>query len=390
MNRIRYPVWFRSPVPGTSAFLAAAAALLMAISVWAQESPVSLESILPPEGQPGQEVEVTLNGRGFAEANEIHLIVGELEVRESWIISDQQMGAILYIPEGAPPGPRDVQVIANFGQDEEFPAVLFEGFTVLGFEAPPPEESPPPEPPSPGDFEHPPDQSEPGFDGWDGILILLLGIILLSGGTVVIGISLVWRRSILRRKWQAQASESDLPETCQPGTHFVRREKPEIKPGRWKVTGLKITVYDADSSGPGTVHHAPEEVVKKLDEGARQRLLRGMSEALAEEVMQISEYLSVSILSWQSSSRTGDDIYLQTKLEGGQAEQKFIRYRCIGTPGSWQKQVEWSLKLKAVDYLPIVVRGPGADESREAYAAHLNERVHLYLLNMLEESGSLF
>ena len=377
-------------MPGVSAFLAAACALLMTASAWAQESPVTVESIMPSEGQPGQELEVTLNGSGFAEANEVHLVVGELEVLESWIISDRQMGAIFYIPEGAQPGPRDVELIANFGPEEEFPAVLFEGFTVLGFEAPPPEESPPPEPPFPEDFDHPPDQLDGGFNGWDGILILILGAIFLSGGTVAVGLSLLWRRSVLHQKWQSQASESDLPQTCQSGTHFVRREKPEIKPGRWKVTGLKIIVYDADSSHPGTVHHAPAEVVKKLDDGVRQRLLRGMSEALTEEVTQISEYLSVSILAWQSSSRTGDDIFLQTKLEGGQAEQKFTRYRCVGTPGNWQKQLEWSLKLKAVDYLPEAVRGPGADESREAYAAHLSEQVHAYLLKMLEESGSLF
>ncbi len=362
-------------------------AVCLVSSTRTQEYPIDLESITPAEGQPGQGLEVTLQGRGFGDAGEVYVYIGDLEVEEAWVISDREIGGVVFIPEYARPGPRDVELAVVFGPDEEFSASLESGFIVLEGEAHPPDEIGPPEPPPPDDFVEP--RGGP-FDGWLPLGLVLLGGLLLFGGSVVIALTLVWRRAVVRQKWQAQATENELPQTCQAGTHIVRREKPKIKPGRWKVTGLKITVYDAGSRVTDAVHPASAELVKNLDSSARQRLLLGLSEPLEQKVQQIGEDLTASVLAWQANSRSGKDLYLQTRLEGGQAEQKFIRYRCAGTPGVWTKQAEWTLKLKAMDHLPRAVRGPGEGESPEAYAGFLKEQAGAYLLALLEEAGSLF
>jgi hypothetical protein len=369
--------------------LALLIALLVA-SAGVQEYPIALESIAPAEGQPGQELEVSLLGRGFGDASEVFVSIGDLEVWEAWVISDGEIGAVIYIPEDAPPGPRDAEVAVVFGPDEEFSAGLESGFIVLEGEAPPPDETGPEEPPSPDDFVEPPGGPDGTIDRWLLLVLVLLGGTVLFGGSVVIALTLVWRRAVVRQKWQAQATENELPQTCQAGTYIVRREKPRIKPGRWKVTGLKVTVYNAGSGTTDAVHQASAELVKKLDSAARQHLLHGMSESLEQSVEQIGGELTPSMLAWQLNSKAGQDLYLQTWLEGGQAEQKFIRYRCTGSPGGWVKQAEWTLKLKAIDRLPRVVRGPAEGETREKYSAFLKEQAGAYLLEVMEGTGSLF
>lgn len=106
------------------------------LPVWAQE-PVYLRAVEPREGQPGQELELTLWGGGFEGAREVQVTIGGIEVLEAWVESDEVIIAHVFIPEDAPPGPRPVEVVAVFGPNEEFPAGLDEGFFVLEREAPP-------------------------------------------------------------------------------------------------------------------------------------------------------------------------------------------------------------------------------------------------------------
>lgn len=363
---------------------------LLVASTQFQEFPVYLSSISPTTGLPGQKMELTLFGQGFDEANEVRLFIGELEILDLWVVSNEQMGAIIYIPENIRPGPRDVEVVAVYGPNEEFPASLAGGFNVLEAAVLPPDEIPPPELAYPDENTPIPELQEGSSNGDNTLLFVLVAGILLVGGVATVILSLLWRRSIVRKQRQSQASEQKPPQTCQAGTHYVYREKLKIKPGRWKVSGLKVTVYDSQGGTTEAVHQAPREIVKNLDKLAHQRLLHGMSEELEQEVRDNSATLAASILEWQMQSRSGQDIYLQTRLEGGQAEQRFVRYRCVGSPGGWQKQIEWTIKLKAVDHLPRAVRGPGESEAQQAYAAFLGKQSQAYVFDLLEQAGTLF
>lgn len=114
------------------------------------QSQVRLDAVEPPEGQPGQQLELTLLGAGFGGAGEVQVLIGELEVMGAEVLSDDRVLARVYIPEIAPPGPRPVEVVAVFGENEEFRDGLEVGFWVQEPDRPPPGTEPPPEqPPQP-------------------------------------------------------------------------------------------------------------------------------------------------------------------------------------------------------------------------------------------------
>jgi hypothetical protein len=380
-------------------------ALLTALLVGAvgAQDLIALRAVKPREGYPGEEMELFLTGRGFEAPAEMRVAIDDLEVLESWVESDESMVALVFIPEGARPGPRTVEVIGVWGENEEFPATLKEGFWVLEREEPPPDpEDPPPDPvePPPDPEEPPPD--EPGgdggewqppdgdgddFDGGGWLLVILAG----AAGLVLLGALMLQVQRVSRRKqWQNEAQEGELTESCQTGSWAVRREKIEIKPGRWKVAGLKVTVYDSSSGRGGEAHEASPELVKQLDQAARQRLLRGGSEVLDERVSTAARKLADEVAEWQVRSRVGSDIYLKAQLEGGEASAEFARYRCVGKPGRWKKVSEWTAKLKAVEHLPAGFYGPTAGEATAAYRTRLEGELSGYLGRLIEEAGRLF
>jgi hypothetical protein len=353
-----------------------AVALLVA-PVWAQGE-VYLRSVEPSEGRPGQELELALRGGGFGGAIAVEVVVGELPVLDAWVESDQVIRARIFIPEDAAPGPRTVEVVVVRGQNEEFPAVLEEGFSVLEGEGPPPgPPEPSPEPPGP-----PPGPAPP--DVW---WLLILIVVVVVG--VALGVTLKVRKSALQEKYQAEAREEELPETCRPGTHRVIREKPKLKPGRWKVTGLKVLLYDATSGQRGASHDGPSELVERIDKVARNRLLLGDSEKLAQEAGEIGRELATSILAWQSRSEAGRDVYLEPRIEGGEAAVKFTLYRCVGPPDWWRKAMEWTAKVQAVDHFQRSFHGPAAGESSEAYRASLEDHISSYVRDLIREAGRL-
>jgi hypothetical protein len=331
---------------------------------------IFLRSIEPSEGRPGQELELTLRGGGFGGANEVGVSIEGVEVWEAWIVSEQEIGVQIYIPEDAWPGPRPVEVFANFGPNEDFPAEPTVEFTVLDGE--------PGLPPRPDD--------DDGDLGWlIPVVIVALG---LGGVALAASLTLNWRRSTAREQWQSEAQE-ELPEHCQGGTHHTVREKPEIKPGRWKVKGLKATMYDAASERQVAVHGAPSDLVEKIDKAARHRLLRGETDKLATQVAEIARELTALVLDWQSQSRERQDVLFQARLEGGEASTKFIRYRCVGEPGQWQKQLEWTAKLQALDLVPGRIRGPETGETSETYRVALGEGLGHYVADLIREASRL-
>ena len=96
-----------------------------------QPQQVYLRAVEPREGRPGQELELTLLGGGFEDAAGVRVIIGEIEVWDAWIESNEEIIAHVFIPEDVLPGPRSVEVVAVFGLDEEVPAGLDGGFFVL-------------------------------------------------------------------------------------------------------------------------------------------------------------------------------------------------------------------------------------------------------------------
>ena len=96
-----------------------------------QPQQVYLRAVEPPEGQPGQELELALLGGGFEDAAEVRVSIGGIKVLDAWVESNEEIIAHVSIPEDAPPGPRPVEVVAVFGPGEEFPAGLDAGFFVL-------------------------------------------------------------------------------------------------------------------------------------------------------------------------------------------------------------------------------------------------------------------
>lgn len=104
--------------------------IVIAFPALAQE-PVYLRAVEPSEGRPGEELQLTIRGGGFGDAQEVGLVLAELQVLNVWIESDETIIADVLIPEDAPPGSRPVEVIAVFGPGEEYVAGLEEGFFVL-------------------------------------------------------------------------------------------------------------------------------------------------------------------------------------------------------------------------------------------------------------------
>ncbi len=354
------------------------------LAVSAQELPFSLYQVEPPEGYPGDNLDLILHGDGFDIVKITGVDIEDIEIGDFWIDSNEVIIVQAFIPESAPPGPRMVTVNASLGQNEPVSAYLEAGFFVLEREQEPPTSVPPIDEPTitPTPVVPPP----PPFSWWWLIVPLCcLGIL----GAGIIAIALTFRRASLKRTWQQHATSGELPDTCQPDTHINRRESFDIKPGRWKVTALNVTLYDAAANKRGKAQSVSGELVSKIDKAARQRLLGEEEVKPRATIAGLAKELSAQILAWQSDSGQGKDAHLEAHLEGGEAEAKFARYKCVGQPGAWKKVLEWTAKLQAVDHLPASLRAPKEAESQGAYQAYLEEQLDKYLSTVITKAARL-
>jgi len=349
--------------------------------VVAQEQ-VYLHEVEPGDGRPGQELELILHGGGFGGANEVWVTVGELQVLDAWIDSDQTVSARILIPEGAQPGPRDVTVTVSFGQNEEFSASLPGGFSVQA---------------ASGRDDGGEGQPGNGGFGWVWWLIIPAAVVGLAIVTLAAALTLRLRKRPQKPELQQQAQtesqsqEQQKPsEECQAGAQKTVREELDIEPGRWRVSGLKVTLYDSASGERGATREAPSDLVGRIDKAARDRLLRGDSDALAQEATRIGRELAALIVAWQSLSETRLDVQLEPQIEGGEASAKFVRYRCVGKPGRWQKESEWEAKITAVDHFPATFHGPAPGQDQRDYQARLERELGDYVRGLIGEAGRLF
>jgi hypothetical protein len=197
------------------------------------------------------------------------------------------------------------------------------------------------------------------------------------------------KNSGLKQSWQSEAQEQELPKECQASTTITRREKIEFKPGRWRVTGIKVTLYDSKGNQRADPRSIPKDLIFKVDEAARDRLMHGENEALRTKIGGMAAELCALIIAWQDISEKGRDVLVEAGMEGGSAEAKFVRYRCVGKPGRWQKESEWTAKLKAANHLPATFRAPLEGESHHAYRLILQGNMQGYLADLVQEAARL-
>jgi hypothetical protein len=196
-------------------------------------------------------------------------------------------------------------------------------------------------------------------------------------------------------KLQEQAEEGELPEKCRSGKLKVIRDKPEFEPGLWKVAGIEVTLYDAaqaqgEGQRRGKGRAVPEELVERIDEAARDKLLWGDSEKLAADVIEIGRALAAQVIAWQAIAEAGRDVAVEPEIEGGEASVTFTLYRCVGEPDWWQKVKSWEAKAQAAKHFGQEFRGPAADEAPEAYRAVLEKGLTIYTAKLVREASRLW
>jgi Sec-independent protein translocase protein TatA len=384
---------------------------LVSVPAWAQGE-IELRSVSPNRGRAGEEHELTLKGRGFC--GPATVMVGEFEAGNVRVESDSTIRASLFIPNEAMPGPRRVEVVVDCGGPEEtFGASLEEAFTIQesrsaqqggdeggdqgGDDG------------GGGDRDREGGGFDPGWWPWL-IVILVVGVIVVGGGAVAVTLAMRGRTALAQKRAQvqqemseqaqqqleAEAEEGELPETCQSGTHKVIRGKPELKPGRWKVTGCKGTLYDSVAAQQGRggdrgdVHDVPEALVKRIDEAARDRLLWGDSDRLSAEVVEIGRALAAQVVAWQAVSEVGRDVYLEPEIEGGEGSVTYTVYRCVGPPDWWQKIRSWTVKAQVVRHFQRSFRGPAGDEAPDVYRGLLERHLTAYVRDLVREASRLW
>jgi hypothetical protein len=389
-----------------------AALALMSVPAWAQQ--IALRSVRPNSARASEEVDLTIQGRGFCGPAQVR--IGEFQAGDVQVESDSAISARVFIPEGAQSGPRDVEVTVDCGGPEEtFSAVMEGGFTI---------QEPPGEPtPEPRAGEEPEDGGDGGedyddgggdsFDGWliPVIVLIGVGVVVLGGGALTVTLAVRSHRATLKKQaqmqqevqqaqqeleqLQEQAEEGELPDKCQSGKIKVIRDKPKLKPGLWKVAGLQVTLYDeaqARQSGAQRAeeHDVPEELVKRIDKAARNKLLWGDSDKLAAEIVEIGRALAAQVSAWQVRSRAGRDVRVEPEIVGGEGSVNFTLYRCVGPPTWWQKVKSWEVKAQAVKHFAQEFRGPAADEAAEAYRVMLEKGLTIYVANLIREASRLW
>ncbi len=308
-------------------------------------------------GLPGDTVLVSVYGRGFRAPRRIEADIHGLEVADLFVRSDDELLLRVYIPEDTQPGWRTLTLTADYGEGNIRQVQVAQSFQVLS--------------------------AMPEFPlSWED---LLFGGVLAALGALASRSAL---RALRRKRWQEQATNERLPRRCRQGERRVQRGAPELQPGRWKVTAVRATMFTKGAApGPRTVHTMPAAMLKDLDKAVRARLLHGDTPELAAQVREMARQFAGLVLTWQITSRTGKDVLLETRLEGGEAEVPFTFYQCTGN--EWRQRARWKAKFTVVDHLPHVIRAPLREETSVAYSAYINREVHAYLKNVVAEAGRL-
>ena len=339
-----------------------------------QEKPTSelyVEGVSPGEAAPGEEFAMEVFGGGFEQGVEV--FVEGLETGPAERIDDTYLVVQVFVPEGATTSLRDVEVINPDGTT----AILNNAFQVVGGGGPPPVPSPGP---SPG----------PGPDLL--VLILIGGVVLVVGvGAVVLVVRVVTRPG--KKALQKQAQKQEPPDECVPGSRWVREIELEVEPGRWEIGDLEVLLYDAKDGTRGQRHEASRKVVGGLNKaiGVRRRRPNDR-ERFDEALLPAAEELAAQVIGWQALETAARDVLLNAKLEGGEAEVKFVAYRCKGQPGNtrWVKEREWPAKVKATAEQQVgTLWGPRPGEEQAAHVERTQREVAERLRQLAAEVAKM-
>lgn len=356
--------------------------------VAAQElPPPQIAGVEPNEGRPGERVQATIWGEGFDEEAEVIVEGIEVEVIRR---SPQTLLVELFIPDNAPPGPRDVVVINHMGIAQE--AVLPGGFIVLGEggedrEPGPTERPAPPEPPDEGDGEFP----------WE-ILGLLLGALALVG--VPVAAYLTWdasrRRRLTRQRqeleqWQEKAQQ-ELPRDCQPGTKLPIIGR-KVEPGTWEIVHL---VFAVEVSAAGEQPYEDQnfvggKIVQRLNEIVALRKRTGDEARLRRMVAPLAGELARLLGVWTKRKPPASPITIQANVEG-KVTYEFRLYECqkTGEGNHWQKKKDWEGTVKETRELPAGrLVGPQEREGKSKFQKRVAEALVGHLLALTLEVSSI-
>jgi hypothetical protein len=329
------------------------------------ESELFIEGVSPPEIFRGEGFSLEIFGGGFEPETEV--VIEGVGIEAISVEDDTYLIIEGFVPEDAEPGPRLVQVFNPDGGT----ATLEGGVEVIGGEIVEPPVEPPIEEPTP------PRSILPIVIG--GAVVLALG-----AGALTLVVRTVARSG--RKSLQEQSQKQDPPDECTPGSRWVKEIELEVKPGRWLVDELLVTLYESASGTVGKRYQAPRDLLNEVNEAIRDRRRPGAEATLPHVTLSSVGEFAATVVGWQALEQQGRDVSLDAKLAGGEAEVKFEVYRCKGQPPNtqWVKEREWTTKVKATDRHAGTVRGPVPGESHDTYVARTRDDIETRLRELVD------
>ncbi len=347
--------------------------LLLPASVRGQEIPVRLERVEPPEALPGNALTITIWGGDFGDAQEVQVFIPDVEVQEAWVESPEQIQAAIIIPEGAPPGPRPVEVVLVSEQAGKVVARLDEGFVITAL-------SPPGEPPSqPG-----------GGQGTNGAsLILLSGVALLVwaagfavGRALTLRSTLTWKR-LAELQWQVEA-KTNLPEPRKACTWTCQASASTGLLKRWQIEAISITPLPVSGGKTPSGREITGEALKSLNEAVRIKILPEDEAQRRQHVKPAAEALVRAVLAWGDEGKSPPAIRLDVRLQRD-VKWGFRLYHCENTSTGlqWKERRKWkgALHQPAGDCLGVL-RGP--TEGEKDFPARLQTEIEALLMQFVK------
>lgn len=341
--------------------------------------PPRVVGIEPNEGQAGGQIQATIQGSGFDQEAEVIIEGLKIEVVRR---SAQTLLVQIFIPDDAPPGPRDVIVINHVGQAQE--GRLPGGFIVLGRG----EIEPAPTEPS---------DEENGDIPW-GIFGLLLGLLALVAAPVAA--YLAWdagrRRRLTRQRqelerWQEEAQQ-ELTRDCRPGAKLPIIGR-KVKSGTWEIVHLVFTVEVSVAGGPpyDDLHSVGGKIVQRLNEIAALRKRTSDEDRLRRMVTPVAGELAGLLWIWTRQKPLVSSITIQANVEG-KVTYEFRLYECQKTDegNHWQKKKDWEGSVKETRELPAGdLVGPQEREGKGQFRKRAAGALIVHLLDLTSQVSSI-
>ncbi len=337
--------------PGILAVMltAVSTAALAAGLARAQEQ-VALYAVEPSAGTPGEELVLTLIGKGFGAAREASVAIEGIEVMDVQVESDETIKVRVFIPPETPLGPRPVVLQTPNGQ-----AVLEDGLTVLS-EAPPGAPAPTPAP-------------DASSSSGSSFLLLTGGALLVwaagfaVGRAATIRSQFTWKR-LAEVQWQVKAS-TQLPEPKEACTWTCKADASIDLLNRWEVAALELTPLPVSGGKKPEVKQVTGEPLKVLGESIRIGHVLEDETRTRQRLAPLVDALLQEILAWKQEGMTPAAIRLDARMKR-EVKCGFHLYHCEKTKKGlqWKERKKWKKALHQPGGECVgVLRGPTAGEA---------------------------